>query len=152
MASASPSTLPAVNINDPFTVTVSIIPDMLETINSVSGVLSGTPTEPIVVSSGSSSVIISGKHVNTFSDQFTFTDKGETDETQKPTTVIGLGSVPDGKNLFNLLQDSRQSETRTYIITVNGSQTLSVTQQVLNPLEAKRQFMANYNYNGYKGV
>lgn len=152
MASASPSVLPTVNLNDSFTVTVAITPDMLETISSVTCVLTGSPSEPITILSGSSNVTISGKHINTFSDQFTYTDKGETDQTQTPKTVIGLGSVPDEKNLFNLVQDSRQSETRTYIITVNGSQNFNITQQVLNPLEVKRQFMANYNYNGYKGA
>lgn len=152
MATANPSILPPVNLDENFTVVVSVVPGPLEVINSVSGTLIGSPKEPISVSSGTTSITISGKHQNTFSDSITYTDAGETDLTQAPVTVIGIGNVPDKKNLFDLKQDLRQSETRTYVLTVNGSQTLTVTQEVRNPLEAKRQFMANYNYNNYKGV
>lgn len=152
MASASPSNLPPINLDTNFSVTVSIVPGPLETINSVSAVLSGSPSEPITVTSSISSVTISGKHVNTFTDVLTYTEKGETDLTQTPTSVIGIGNVPDKKNLYDLKQDLRKSQIRTYTITVNGSQTLTVTQEVLNPLEVKRRFMANYNYNNHKGV
>ena len=152
MATANPSILPPVNLDENFTVVIYIVPESLEVINSVSGILSGSPKEPISVSSGTTSITISGKHQNTFSDSISFTDGGETDLTQTPKTVIGIGNVPDKKNLFDLKQDLRQSETRTYVLTINGSQTLTVTQEVRNPLEVKRQFMANYNYNNYKGV
>jgi hypothetical protein len=152
MATASPSILPPVNLNDNFSVTVTIVPGALEIVSSVSGVLSGSPSEPITVSSGTTSVTISGKHQNTFVDVFTYTEKGETDLTQTPTIVTGIGNVPDKKNLYDLKQDLRKSEIRTYTLTVNGSQTLTVTQEVQNPLEVKRKFMANYNYNNHKGV
>jgi hypothetical protein len=152
MATLSPSILPPVNLDDNFTVTVSVIPGALEIISSVSGILSGSPIEPITVTSGTSSVTISGKHINTFVDVLTYTEKGETDLTQAPTTVTGIGNLPDKKNLYDLKQDLRKSETRTYVLTVNGSQTLTITQEVRNPLEVKRKFMANYNYNNYKGV
>ena len=66
MATASPSILPPVNLNDNFSVTVTIVPGALEIVSSVSGVLSGSPSEPITVSSGTTSVTISGKHQNTF--------------------------------------------------------------------------------------
>ncbi len=149
---ATASNLPPVVLNENFSVTVTVVPGPLEIISSVSGVLSGSPTEPITITSGTTSVNISGKHQNTFTDVFSYTEKGETDLTQTPTTVVGLGNVPDKKNLFDLKQDLRRNEIRTYILTVNGNQTLSVTQEVLNPLEVKRKFMANYNYNNYKGT
>jgi hypothetical protein len=152
MATLSPSILPPVNLDDNFTVTISVIPGALEMISSVSGILSGSPVEPITVTSGTSSVTISGKHVNTFVDVLTYTEKGETDLTQAPTKVTGIGNMPDKKNLYDIKQDLRKSETRTYVLTVNGSQTLAITQEVRNPLEVKRKFMANYNYNNHKGV
>ncbi len=152
MASANPSILPPVNLDTNFSVTVSVVPDLLESITSVSGILSGSPSEPISVSSGTSSVTISGKHINTFTDILSYTEKGETDLTQSPTKVTGIGNMPDKKNLYDLKQDLRKSQIRTYTLTVNGSQTLTVTQEVLNPLEIKRKFMANYNYNNHKGV
>lgn len=149
MATASPSTLSPVTIGDTFSVTVSIIPDELEVISSVTGSLSGTPIEQsIVVSSGSSSVTISGQHQNTFTDKFLYTEPGQTDLTVTPTETIGRGNVPSDKNLFKLTQDTRKSETRTYNIVVNGNINIPVTQEVLNPLEPMRQFMANYRYKG----
>lgn len=149
MASASPSTLNPVTIGETFTATVTVVPDMLETISSVTGSLSGSPAEPgITITSGTTSVTITGKHEFTFTDRFKYTEPGESDLTTTPTEVVGRGNVPPSKNLFELNQDGRNSEIRTYTLIVNGNTTLSVTQQVLNPLEAMRQFMANYNYRG----
>jgi hypothetical protein len=149
MASANPSNLSPVVIGELFTATINVEPDMFETISSVSGSLSGSPLEPgITVTSGSSTVTISGKHQFTFTDIFKYTEPGESDLTTTPTTVVSRGNVPPNKNLFELSQDRRKSQIRTYTIIVNGSSTLTVTQEVLNPLEAMRQFMANYSYKG----
>lgn len=149
MASASPSTLSPVSIGQIFSETITIVPDAFEIINSVSGALSGSPSEPgITVTGGSTTVNISGKHEFTFTDIFRYTEPGQSDLTVTPTTVVSRGNVPPSKNLFELKQDQRQSETRTYTLILNGSSTLTVTQQVLNPLEAMRQFMANYDYKG----
>jgi hypothetical protein len=149
MATASPSTLSSVVIGDSFSVTVSIIPDEFEVISSVTGSLSGTPIEQtIVVTDGISSVTISGRHQNTFTDKFLYTEPGQTDLTVTPNEAIGRGNVPSDKNLFKLTQDLRRSEIRTYNIVVNGNINISVTQEVLNPLEPMRQFMANYRYKG----
>ncbi len=146
MATASPSVLNPVSIGENFTATVTIVPDMFETISSVSGSLNGNPIEPgITITGGTSTVTISGKHELTFTDIFNYTEPGETDPVK---TVISRGNMPPDKNLFELSQDQRKSETRTYTLVVNGSSTLTVTQEVLNPLEAIRSFMANYNYKG----
>jgi hypothetical protein len=149
MASANPSILNPVVVGESFTATVTIEPDMFEIISSVSGSLLGSPLEPgITVTGGTSTVTISGKHEFTFTDIFKYTEPGESDLSTTPTTVVSRGNVPPSKNLFELSQDQRKSETRTYNIIVNGSSTLTVTQEVLNPLEAMRSFMANYNYKG----
>jgi hypothetical protein len=148
MPTASPLSLGSVVIGDNFTATVNIIPDNeFETISSVTGVLSGTPLETsITVTGGSTSVTISGQHLNTFTDVFTYTEPGFSDLETTPSTATGRENMPAEKNLFILNQDSRKSQTRTYILTVNGSISLSVTQEVENPLEAMTSFMANYNY------
>ena len=149
MATASPSILSPVIIGDMFTATVSVIPEPLETITSVTGSLSGTPLEPgITITGGSNSIIISGKHQYTFTDVFTYTEPEFTDLEVTPSQVTGRGNLPQDKNLFNLNQDKRKSEIRTYNLVINGNATLTVTQEVLNPLEAMRSFMANYNYMG----
>jgi hypothetical protein len=148
MPVASPSSLSSVVVGDQFTATVNINPvDQYETITSVTGVLLGTPLEPsITVTGGSTSVIISGRHLNTFTDVFTYTEPGLSDLETTPSTATGRGNMPEDKNLFNLNQDTRKSQTRTFVLTVNGSISLSVTQEVENPLEAMTSFMANYNY------
>jgi hypothetical protein len=164
---ADPEALPPVEIGQNFSVTVTVNPAFgppgddgvslpLEVISSVSGRLAGTPNEPGItirnpVPGVGNSVIISGKHVNTFTDKFKYTGLGQTDLTTPPIEAIGRGEMPPDKNLFNLNQDRRQSETRTYELLVNNSITVPVTQEVLNPLEAMRSFMANYNYNKHKG-
>jgi hypothetical protein len=158
MASVSPETLPNVVFNSDFSVSISIIPDsdietgLLEEITSVTAELIGSPDEPnISIISDINSVIISGKHINTFNDQFTYVSKGQSNNTEDPKIAIGIGSMPPGQNLYDLSQDRRQTETRTYLITINDTQAIPVTQIVENPLEVMRQFMANYNYNGSKG-
>ena len=146
MATTSIDVLPSVLIGDSFSVTVSIIPGPLEVISSVSGSLAGLPLEPgITITSGTSSVTISGKHQNTFTDVFTYAEPGRSDLV---SSVTGRGNVPPNKNLYDLNQDKRKSETRTYNLLVNGSISLTVTQEVLNALETMRQFMANYSYKG----
>lgn len=158
MATVDPTTLPSVPIDTQFSVTVVAVPDvdelsgLSETITSVTATLVGSPEESeIVITPGITSVTISGKHLNTFTDVFTYVSRGESDKTETPTVVIGRGNVPPVKNLYDLNQDRRQFETRTFNIVINGSQTIPVTQVVQNPLELMRLFMANYNYNGAKG-
>lgn len=147
MATASPLILTAVNLGEDFSETITIVPDMLEIISSVSTSLSGSPVEPnITIVSNTTSVTISGKHLNTFTDVFTYLEPGQSELTVEPTIVVGIGNMPPDKNLFDLNQDLRKSETRTYNILINGSSTITVTQEVLNPLETIRSFMDNYNY------
>ena len=147
MPTANPLILNSVVVGDQFTATVEVIPGQFETVSSVTGVLVGTPLEPnITITSGVTSVTISGQHLNTFTDVFTYTEPGVSDLEATPTQATGRGNMPPDKNLFNLNQDTRQSQTRTYLLTVNGATTLEVTQTVENPLSAMTSFMANYNY------
>lgn len=149
MATASPSILPAINHNTNFSVTVTLIPDLMEIITDVSGALVGDPSEPITVTASGTIVTISGKHQNLFKDVFTFTPTDTSDKTATPTSVEGIGAVPDKQNLFGLAQDQRQSVIRTYAINYSGG-SVTVTQEVLNPLEVILAFMKDYNYNDYK--
>jgi len=149
MATASPSILPAINHNTNFSVTVTIVPDPLESITNVSGSLVGDPNEPITVTASGTTVTISGKHQNLFKDVFTFTPTDTSDKTATPISVEGIGAVPDKQNLYDLKQDQRQSIIRTYAINYSGG-SVTVTQEVLNPLEVVLAFMKDYNYNDYK--
>ena len=149
MATANPSTLPAVNHNTTFSVNITLEPGPMEVITGVSGILVGSPVEPITITAMGTTVTITGKHQNLFKDKFTFTPTDTSDKTAPSTTVEGIGSVPDKQNLYDLKQDQRQSVIRTYQISYSGG-SVSVTQEVLNPLEVILNFMKNYNYNDYK--
>ena len=60
--------------------------------------------------------------------------------------------MPSKKELYDLNQDTRQFETKTYQITVNyddeflvpGTETFIVTQKIMNDLEGIRSFMDTY--------
>ena len=81
-------------------------------------------------------------------------NKGSSDKIETPTTVVGVQNVPPTKELFDLSQDTRLFELKTYLITVNyddallvpGTETFTVTQQIINDLEGIRSFMDTY-YN-----
>lgn len=154
MATIDPIILPPVGISTEFSVTIVPTPDidestgLLETITSVTASLIGSPEESsVIITPGTTSVTISGKHLNTFTDVFTYVSKGQSDKTETPTSVIGRGKVPPAKTLFNLAQDLRKSEIRSYSIVVNETQVFTVTQEVENALELMKDFMANY-FNG----
>lgn len=150
MPTADPTTLTAVTIGETFSQTITVESTGIEVITSVNASLAGSPLEPqILISIDTNNITISGRHLNTFSDVFTYLEPGQSDLTSVPTVVVGAGNVPPDKNLFNLNQDTRQSATRTYninVVTDIGSSLLTVTQAVSNPLEAIRSFMDNYNY------
>ena len=149
MATASPATLPPVNHNTVFTATVNLVPGPMEMISGVTGSLVGTPVEPIVITAVGTTITITGKHQNLFKDVFTFTPTDTSDKTATPISVEGIGAVPDKQNLYDLKQDQRQSIIRTYAINYSGG-SVTVTQEVLNPLEVVLAFMKDYNYNDYK--
>jgi hypothetical protein len=150
LATISPTVLTAVDFNQTFSQTVNVNPDMSETITSVTATLVGSPLEPdISISVNANVVTISGKYTATFTDEFSYLEPGATGPDLTPTVVIGLVNMPPDKNLFKLDQDSRESETRTYNIVVNsssGSNTIPITQLVLNTLESMRLFMDTYNF------
>jgi hypothetical protein len=150
LATISPTVLTAVDFNQTFSQTVNVNPDMSETITSVTATLVGSPLEPdISISINANVVTISGKYTATFTDEFSYLEPGATGPNLTPTVVTGLVNMPPDKNLFKLDQDSRESETRTYNIVVNsssGSNTIPITQLVLNTLESMRLFMDTYNY------
>jgi hypothetical protein len=133
-----------------------------EVIEEVSAELFGTPDPEIRTISGISSVIIFGKHTTAFRDEFTYVSVGSSNLIEEAKIAVGAAFLPDPSNMYNLLQDSSLEKVRQFKITVtyhippavNTKLTaeFTVPQTVENSLEAVRQFMANYNYNNYKGL
>lgn len=118
------------------------------TVISVTAEMVGGKDPGINITAGESSVTISGKHVSGFSDILTYVDKGQSDKTQTPKTVVGIENMPPGQNLFDLNQDKKQSLDREFIITVNLSDETSTSftlkQTVQNDLESIKSFMGSY--------
>jgi hypothetical protein len=112
-------------------------------------------SEPgITITSGPILATIVGKYADPFLDTFKYVNKGSSNKIETPTTVVGVQNMPPKKELFDLNQDTRLSELKTYQITVNyddeflvpGTETFTVTQKILNDLESIRSFIDTY-YN-----
>jgi hypothetical protein len=144
---------PAIRGKD-FSVSVSVaVPG---TISSMTVSLIGGP-EPITINVSGSSISLSGKYLSGWQDIFTYVEAGESDKTDTPKTAIDISNMPPDKNLYDLDQDKKQSIIRQYSVTVvyddeetfvEETATANLDHEVFNDLEAMRQFMANYNYNG----
>lgn len=146
-------TPPAVRGKD-FSVSLSV--SAPGSVSSIEASLIGFP-EPITINAGGSNLSLSGKYLSGWQDVFTYVEAGESDKTDTPKTAIDIANMPPDKNLYDLNQDKKHSIIRQYSVTVvyedeetSMEQTATVTldHEVFNDLEAMRQFMANYNFNG----
>jgi hypothetical protein len=114
----------------------------------------GVSEHGITITSGPILATIVGKYADPFLDTFKYVSKGSSNKIETPTTVVGVQNMPPKKELFDLNQDTRLSELKTYQITVNyddeflvpGTETFTVTQKILNDLESIRSFIDTY-YN-----
>jgi hypothetical protein len=133
-----------------------------EVIEQVSAELLGVADPKITTTPGISSVLISGKHTTAFQDVFTYVSVGSSNLIEDAKTAVGAAFLPDPSNMYDLNQDGALENVRQFKITVTYYISpqintklfaeFTVPQTVNNSLEAVRQFMANYNYNNYKGL
>jgi len=132
--------------------TITASGDEMESNIIVSASSTGISEPGITVTSGSILATIIGKYVDPFLDTFKYVSKGSSNKIETPTIVVGVQNVPSKKELYDLTQDTRQFETKTYQITVNyedeflvlGTETFTVTQKIMNDLEGIRSFMDTY--------
>lgn len=138
-------TRPNFSINE----TITAIPDdpVVDEIESVTATVDGVEPD-LVITDGVDSVTISGSYQDPFEDVFTYVDDGESDKTMTPVVVTGIPNVPDGKKLYDLVQDMTDPYVKTFtvVVTYGGGQTetFEVTQDINNEFEGIRSFMANY--------
>lgn len=124
----------------------------LETITGVSAELIGDPDSGLIITSGETSVVISGKHNSGFVDIFQYVSKGSNTTVEIPTVVIGQENVPPDQDLFDLNQDKNQFITKNFLVTVSYTVSSSkvhtaeftVPQVVANNLDAMKDFMGSY--------
>jgi hypothetical protein len=134
----------------------------IEVIEQVTAELLGIADPEIIITPSTSSVSVSGKHTTAFQDVFTYVSVGSSNLIEAAKTAVGAAFLPDPSNMYDLKQDGTLEKVRQFKITVTYyippavntklTQEFTVPQTVENSLEAVRQFMANYNYNNYKGL
>jgi hypothetical protein len=128
--------------------TITASADEEEIINLVDCVLLGTSEPGLIITPGTTSVTIIGKFADPFLDVFKYVSKGSSDKIEDATVVVGVVNVPPSKELFDLSQDTKLFELKTYRITVTYDDTeteeFAVTQKILNDLEGIRSFMDTY--------
>ena len=129
--------------------TVSASGNNNEDINSVSS----TTHTGITMTSGTSSCTLAGTYIDSFTDQFTYVEKGSSNLAGSPTTVIGLDNLPSNKLFFNLNQDSTASVTKSYTVSVTyneendrtqKTETFAVTQIVNNEYDSIKNAVGSY--------
>jgi len=127
--------------------TITASGDEMESNIIVSASSTGISEPGITVTSGPILATIIGEYVDPFLDTFKYVSKGSSNKIETPTIVVGVQNMPSKKELYDLTQDTRQFETKTYQITVNydsGTETITVTQKIMNDFEGIRSFMDTY--------
>jgi hypothetical protein len=133
-----------------------------EVIEQVTAELLGVADPEISITPNIDSVSVSGKHSTAFQDVFTYVSVGSSNLIEDAKTAVGAAFLPNPSNMYDLKQDGVLEKVRQFKITVTYhippavntklTEEFIVPQTVENSLEAVRQFMANYNYNNYKGL
>lgn len=150
----SPEELPVAIRGRPVNQSVGI--SVPGSISELTVTLEGEQDEIVIETSGSG-FTIKGKYISGWVDVFTYVEAGESDQTDTPKTAIDIPNMPPDKNLYDLNQDKKQSIFRDYKVTVvfENEETMAeetleatLTHQVDNDLDAMKDYMANYNYNG----
>lgn len=110
--------------------------------------------EPIDITVSVPTINFDGTYFSGWDDVFTYVPPGESDKTVDPVSV-NLTNLPDGQDLYDLDQDQKHFVSRDYSVTVTyttdstgaeSTETVTLTHEVFNDLEAIRSFMANYDY------
>lgn len=102
----------------------------------------------LTITPGNTSVTIVGKFTDPFVDTFKYVSKGSSDKIEDATVVVGVANMPRDKELYDLSQDTKLFELKTFTITVTyddtETQQFIVTQKIINDLEGIRSFMDTY--------
>lgn len=143
--------------NQSFTQTVTVsIPDSEQesfTITNIQIELLGDE-EPITIEVNEPTIDFEGTYLSGWVDVFTHVPAGESNKTTDPIDT-DISDLPEGQDLFNLDQDQKHFIPRDYDVTVTyvgdttqteTTESVTLTHEVFNDLEAIRSFMANYDY------
>ena len=113
---------------------------------NITNVTSTTHTG-ITVTSGTDSCTLVGTYEDSYSDTFTYVEKGKSDLNSTPETVVGLSNLPSGKTFYNLGQDNRNSVTKSYTVSVTYdgvTENFTVTHDINNSFDAIKDAVDTY--------
>ena len=95
--------------------TVTAAGDDGETITNVTS----TTYTGITVADGEDNCTLIGTYEDGWTDTFTYVEQGYSNLNSTPTSVTGVSNLPDNKVVYDLAQDTTNSITKTYTITVS---------------------------------
>lgn len=107
----------------------------------------------ISISSGLSQVTISGRYLDTsFDDVSIYVEKGSSNLLESPKSVVGVGNVPAGKELYEFNQDLKDDILKEYSIVITEelvlgtltTTTATVSQYLKNDWTFGKDFMDGY--------
>ena len=110
----------------------------------------------LVITTGSTSVSITGSIEDPFVDEFKYVEQGESDKSSTPVTVQRLVNMPPDKVMFDLNQDNTSYTTETFTVTVQWESgpagnltaqapaTFTLELKIYNEWEGIRSFISNY--------
>ncbi|MGY9107793.1 MAG: hypothetical protein ACKVG0_14950 [Alphaproteobacteria bacterium] len=95
--------------------TVTAAGDDGETITNVTS----TTYTGITMSGGEDNCTLIGTYEDGWTDIFTYVEQGYSNLNSTPTSITGTANLPDDKVVYDLSQDTTNSITKTYTITVS---------------------------------
>ena len=110
------------------TVTASLSPDDGETITNVTS----TTYTGITMTDGEDNCTLIGTYLDGWTDIFTYVEQGYSNLNSTPTLVTGVANLPDDKVVYDLAQDTTNSITKSYTITVSYKDDTLTVQTPLN--------------------
>ena len=147
MATLNPtSSLPGVSRNTDFSQTITVSPTLGESIVSVTATLDEQDSG-IVITPGTTSVTLSGKHTTGFSDFAKYVSKGSSDRLEEPSETNNLSELPESVDLFEYKPSSTGRLTKNInviVTTSSGVSEYTLTQDVNNNTEGFTQYIHNY--------
>ena len=114
---------------------------------NITNVTSTTPEGITVTAAGTKACTLVGTYEDGFIDIFKYVEQGYSDLNSTPTSVTGVSNLPDNKVVYDLAQDTTNSITISYTITVSydgATDEISVTHVINNTWDAIYNKMDTY--------
>ena len=148
-------TRPNFTMNQTVSASCSVASPNVCNVTNVTASVQGNQPD-LVITTGSTSVSITGSIEDPFVDEFKYVEQGESDKSSTPVTVQRLVNMPPDKVMFDLNQDNTSYTTETFTVTVQWESgpagnltaqapaTFTLELKIYNEWEGIRSFISNY--------